>query len=178
MAKLGDLAAFCKVDFKIVRGLAYYTGIVWEIHDSKGELRAVAGGGRYDNLLKEVSGVDLPALGFGMGDVVLGELLKDRGLLPKTASGLDCYAVIADETLRVEALKLIHKLRDGGIAVDYALAPTKVSKQFQVAVAAGARFALTIGPDEWSAGEVKLKDLSAGTEERVKISDLKSKLSG
>src|SRR5882724_1519249 len=82
LGKLGDLAVFCKVDFKIVRGLAYYTGIVWEIHDCKGELRAVAGGGRYDNLLKQVSGVDLAALGFGMGDVVLGELLKERGLLP------------------------------------------------------------------------------------------------
>ncbi len=71
MSKLGDLAAYCKVDFKIVRGLAYYTGIVWEIHDRKGELRAIAGGGRYDKLLLQVSGVDLPALGFGMGDVVL-----------------------------------------------------------------------------------------------------------
>src|SRR5204862_7288842 len=121
LAMLGDLAAFCEVDFKIVRGLAYYTGIVWEIHDRKGELRAVAGGGRYDNLLKLVSGVDLPALGFGMGDVVLGELLKDRGLLPKIDHGLDAYVVIADEALRPEALKLIHQLRDAGIAVDYSL---------------------------------------------------------
>ena len=177
LGRLGALAAFCKVDFRIVRGLAYYTGIVWEIHDSKGELRAIAGGGRYDNLLKQVSGVDLPALGFGMGDVVLCELLKDRGLLPKSAGELDCYVVIADEVLRTEAVKLIHGLRDAGIAVDYALAPTRVGKQFEVAVAAGARFALTIGPDEWSTGEVKLKNLSAGTEELVKISELNSKLS-
>jgi histidyl-tRNA synthetase len=176
LGKLGDLAAFCKVDFKIVRGLAYYTGIVWEIHDCKGELRAVAGGGRYDNLLKQVSGVDLPALGFGMGDVVLGELLKDRGLLPKSGGELDCYVVIAEEALRGEVLKLIHQLRDGGIAVDYALAPTKVGKQFQVAVAAGARFALTIGSDEWSTGEVKLKDLSAGTEERIPVADVAARL--
>ncbi len=176
IAKLGDLAAFCKVDFKIVRGLAYYTGIVWEIHDCKGELRAVAGGGRYDNLLKQVSGVDLPALGFGMGDVVLGELLKDRGLLPTSLGELDCYVVIADETVRGEALKLIHQLRDGGIAVDYALAPTKVGKQFQVAVAAGARFALTIGPDEWTTGEVKLKDLSAGIEERIAVANVAARL--
>ena len=176
LGKLGDLAAFCRVDFKIVRGLAYYTGIVWEIHDCKGELRAVAGGGRYDNLLEQVSGVSLPALGFGMGDVVLGELLKDRGLLPTSYGELDCYVVIADEALRAEALKLIHQLRDVGIAVDYALAPTKVGKQFQVAVAAGARFALTIGPDEWSTGEVKLKDLSAGTEERMPTASLAAKL--
>ena len=146
LAKLGDLAAYCQVDFKIVRGLAYYTGIVWEIHDRKGELRAIAGGGRYDNLLKQVSGVDLPALGFGMGDVVLGELLKDRGLLPKADWGLDCYVVIADEALRAEALQLIHQLRDAGIAVDYALTETKVGKQFQSASAAGARYALVDRP--------------------------------
>ncbi len=176
MTKLGDLAPFCKIDFKIVRGLAYYTGIVWEIHDSKGELRAIAGGGRYDNLLKQVSGVDLPALGFGMGDVVLGELLKDRSLLPKSFGELDCYVVIADEVLRPEALKLIHQLRDAGIAVDYALAPTRVGKQFEVAVAAGARFALTIGSDEWSTGEVKLKNLSVGTEERLATTDVIAKL--
>jgi histidyl-tRNA synthetase len=176
LQKLGDLAVFCKVDFKIVRGLAYYTGIVWEIHDCKGELRAIAGGGRYDNLLKQVSGVDLPALGFGMGDVVLGELLKDRGLLPKPGGELDCYVVIADEALRPEVLKLIHGLRDSGIAVDYALAPTKVGKQFQVAVAAGARFAVTIGSDEWSTGEVKLKNLSAGAEERVSAASLATRL--
>jgi histidyl-tRNA synthetase len=177
LSKLGELAAFCKVDFKIVRGLAYYTGIVWEIHDCKGELRAVAGGGRYDGLLKQVSGVDLPALGFGMGDVVLGELLKDRGLLPKADWGLDCYVVIADETLRNEALKLIRELRDAGIAVDYALTESKVGKQFQAASASGARHALVIGPDEWKSGEVKVKDLASGTEEQVKISNLRSKLS-
>jgi len=172
LAALGDIAKFCEVDFKIVRGLAYYTGIVWEIHDRKGELRAIAGGGRYDNLLKLVSGVDLPALGFGMGDVVLGELLKDRGLLPKLDWQLDCYAVIADESLRSEALKLIHELRDGGIAVDYAFTSAKVGKQFQAASASGARFALVIGPDEWKSGEVKLKDLATGNEERVKAMDV------
>lgn len=169
LGKLGGLTSFCSVDFKIVRGLAYYTGIVWEIHDRKGELRAIAGGGRYDNLLKLVSGVDLPALGFGMGDVVLGELLKERGLLPKMNWELDCYVVIADEALRSEALKLIHQLRDAGIAVDYSLTPAKVGKQFQAASASGARFALTIGPDEWKNGEVRLKNLATGTEERVKV---------
>src|SRR5260221_6167175 len=112
--KLGVLAAFCQLDLKIVRGLAYYTGIVWEIHDRKGELRAVAGGGRYDNLLKQISGGDLPALGFGMGDVVLGELLKDRGLIPQIDWELACYVVITDEAFRSEALKLIHEVRDAG----------------------------------------------------------------
>jgi histidyl-tRNA synthetase len=169
---LGDLAAHCKIDFKIVRGLAYYTGIVWEIHDRKGELRAIAGGGRYDNLLKLVGGVDLPALGFGMGDVVLTELLKDRGLLPKLDWGLDCYVVIADESLRSEALKLIHDLRDAGVAVDYSLTPAKVAKQFQTASALGAPFALVIGPEEWRSGEVKVKNLATGEEKRLKTEEM------
>ncbi len=176
-AKLGDLAAFCEVDFKIVRGLAYYTGIVWEIHDRKGELRAIAGGGRYDNLLKLVGGVDLPALGFGMGDVVLGELLKDRGLLPKLDWGLDASVVIADESLRSAALKLIHDLRDAGVSVDYSLTPAKVGKQFQNASASGAKFAVVVGPEEWAAGEVTLKNLATGEQTRVKRDEVAKRIS-
>ena len=127
--------------------------------------------------MKLVSGVDLPALGFGMGDVVLGELLKERGLLPKPEAIVDCYLVIADEALRLAALKLAHELRDAGCAVEYALMPAKVGKQFQAAGSSGARFAVVIGPEEWTAGEVQLKDLASGTEERVKVSALTSKLS-
>jgi histidyl-tRNA synthetase len=175
--KLGDLAAFCQVDFKIVRGLAYYTGIVWEIHDRKGELRAIAGGGRYDNLLKLVAGVDLPALGFGMGDVVLGELLKDRGLLPKLDWGLDACVVIADESLRPVALKLVHDLRDAGVSVDYSLAPAKVGKQFQNAAALGARFAVVVGPEEWAAVEVTVKNLTTGEQTRVKCDEVAKRIS-
>ena len=174
--KLGDLAGYCQVDFKIVRGLAYYTGIVWEIHDRKGELRAIAGGGRYDNLLKLISGVDLPSLGFGMGDVVLGELLKERGLLPKPEAGVDCYLIIADEVLRPAALKLAHDLRDAGHAVEYALTPAKVGKQFQAASGLGARYAVVIGPEEWNTGQVKLKNLANGVEAPVAIAELKGKL--
>jgi histidyl-tRNA synthetase len=170
--KLGSLANFCVVDFKIVRGLAYYSGIVWEIHDREGELRAIAGGGRYDNLLKQIAGVDLPALGFGMGDVVLLELLTARGLLPKPVSELDGFVVIADETLRSEALKLIHQLRDAGFAIDYALTPAKVGKQFQTASDVGARFAIVVGPEEWNSGEVNLKDLATKKEQRVKIGEI------
>ena len=176
---LGPLRDYCQVDLKIVRGLAYYTGIVWEIHDCKGELRAIAGGGRYDNLLKLVSGVDLPALGFGMGDVVLTELLKDRNLLPKLDEELDGYVVIvdpADVKLRGEALQLIHQLRDVGVAVDYSFTPAKVGKQFQAASAAGARFAIVVGPEEWKMGEVKVKNLMTEAEERVRTADLTTKL--
>ena len=96
------LRDFVKVDYHVIRGLAYYTGVVFEAFDRKGEFRAIAGGGRYDNLVKLISGgkVDLPALGFGMGDVVLLELLKARGLLPKFDAALDVFFLIEDETLR------------------------------------------------------------------------------
>jgi histidyl-tRNA synthetase len=87
LAAMG-LDRFVRFDLSVVRGLAYYTGIVFELFDARGELRAIAGGGRYDHLLKQVSDVDLPALGFGMGDVVLRELLAERGLLPETSRRL------------------------------------------------------------------------------------------
>jgi histidyl-tRNA synthetase len=177
LARLGSLAKFCEVDFKIVRGLAYYTGTVWEIHDRRGELRAIAGGGRYDNLVKLVSGVDLPALGFGMGDVVLTELLKDRGLLPDCRPRLDGFVVIADESLRSAAWNLIHGLRAAGFSLDYALAPEKVSKQFQRAAALGARFALVVGSEEWPSGEVTLKNMATGATERVPVAEVAKKLS-
>lgn len=177
LRRLGKLAAFCRVDYRIVRGLAYYTGIVWEIHDARGELRAIAGGGRYDNLVALVGGVDLPALGFGMGDVVLTELLKDRGLLPAYRPRLDAYVVVADESLRAVAWELIRGLREAGYAVDYALAPTKVAKQFQQAAALGARFAVVVGATEWQHGEVTLKNMETGREERVAAPAVAGKIS-
>jgi histidyl-tRNA synthetase len=169
---LGD---FLKFDPKIVRGLAYYTGIVFEAFDKKGELRAIAGGGRYDNLLQLISGVDMPALGFGMGDVVLCELLKERKLLPKLENRLDAYVVIAKEELRPQALKLVRDLRDAGLACDYPLVPAKVGKQFEAASFAAAKFAVVIG-DEWAQGQVTVKTLATREEAKVSIAELKDKL--
>ena len=99
---LGD---FVKIDYLVIRGLAYYSGPVFEAFDRKSEFRAIAGGGRYDNLIKLLSGgkVDLPALGFGMGDVVLLELLKARGLLPQFEPFVDAFCVIEDESLRADS---------------------------------------------------------------------------
>ena len=127
------LAEFVKVDYQVIRGLAYYTGVVFEAFDRKGEFRAIAGGGRYNNLVKLISGgkVDLPALGFGMGDVVLLELLKARGLLPKFDAPTDVYVLIEDEALRQNSLKLVHDLRGAGYAVEYSLTPAKPEKQFK-----------------------------------------------
>ncbi len=135
---LDNLAArglrnFVKVDYHVIRGLAYYTGVVFEAFDAKGEFRAIAGGGRYDNLVKLVSGgkVDLSALGFGMGDVVLLELLKARGLLPNFDAVTDVFVLIEDEKLRVQSLKLVQDLRAGGFAVDYPMTSARPDKQFK-----------------------------------------------
>jgi len=135
---LDNLAArglqdFVRVDYHVIRGLAYYTGVVFEAFDLRGEFRAIAGGGRYDNLVKLISGgkVDLPALGFGMGDVVLLELLKACGLLPKFDAATDVFVLIEDEALRAQSLKLVHDLRAGGFAVEYPLTPAKPDKQFK-----------------------------------------------
>ncbi len=127
------LKDFIKIDYQVIRGLAYYTGVVFEAFDRKGEFRAIAGGGRYNNLVKLISGgkVDLPALGFGMGDVVLLELLKARGLLPKFDSQMDVFVVIEDEALRAISLKLIYDLRAAGFAVEYSLTPAKADKQLK-----------------------------------------------
>jgi histidyl-tRNA synthetase len=127
------LRDFVKVDYHVIRGLAYYTGVVFEAFDVQGEFRAIAGGGRYNNLVKLLSGgkVDLPALGFGMGDVVLLELLKARGLLPKFDATTDIFVLIEDEGLRAQSLKLIHDLRARGFAVEYPLTPAKPDKQFK-----------------------------------------------
>jgi histidyl-tRNA synthetase len=153
---LDNLAArglrdFVKVDYHVIRGLAYYTGVVFEAFDRKGEFRAIAGGGRYDNLIKLISGgkVNLPALGFGMGDVVLLELLKARGLLPKFDAGTDVFVMIENESLRAPSLKLVHDLRFAGFAVEYPLTPAKPDKQFKRAQELNATFTAKLDNDSY-----------------------------
>ncbi|HEY8105806.1 MAG TPA: ATP phosphoribosyltransferase regulatory subunit, partial [Gemmatimonadales bacterium] len=153
------LAEFVDVDLTIVRGLAYYTGTVFEVFDAGRTLRAICGGGRYDTLLSALGGVDLPALGFGMGDVVLAELLTERGLAATATAGLDVFvaAVTADDLPRV--LSLAHELRDAGLRVEYALGAAKLGKQLELAAARRARHAIVVGQDEWARGQVMLRDL-------------------
>ena len=189
---LGPLAAdlearglreFVEFDPKIVRGLAYYTGVVFEIFDRPRKFRALAGGGRYDNLIATLSdnAVDLPALGFAVGDVVLLELLR---ALPHTAAKLaaatraagspELYVVIADETFRPQALGLIRELRDAGRRVDFSLTAAKVGKQFQTAETLGATHAVVLGA-EWP--QVKLKTLATRAEETLSHIELPARLS-
>jgi histidyl-tRNA synthetase len=166
------LGAFVQVDLSIVRGLAYYTGIVFELFDAGRSLRAICGGGRYDGLLKELGGIDLPALGFGMGDVVLGELLKERAVAPGAAARPDAFlvAVSADDVPPV--LALAHQLRDRGVAVEYALRAAPLRKQLELAVARHAPRAVIVGPEERAAQTAVVRDLAAGTETRVPFATL------
>jgi histidyl-tRNA synthetase len=149
---------YLDLDLGIVRGLAYYTGTVFELFDAEGELRAICGGGRYDNLLQSLGGVDLPALGFGMGDVVLGELLRERGLAPAQPTVDVFLAAISQDDL-TEVLGLARELRDAGLRVEYALGPQAVGKQLKLADTRGARVAIVVGPDDRARGEVMVKDL-------------------
>ncbi len=166
---LGD---FVRFDPAIVRGLAYYTGTVFEIFDRAGELRAICGGGRYDDLLASVGNVSLPAVGFGMGDVVLGELLADRGLLADVQPALDWYVVAVTEEDRADAVRVARALRARGQSALYALRPVPVGKQFKEADARGARAVVVIGPDERARGEAVVRDMTAGEERRVPLAEL------
>jgi histidyl-tRNA synthetase len=163
------LSAFVKIDYHVIRGLAYYTGVVFEAFDRKGEFRAIAGGGRYDNLVKLISGgkVHLPALGFGMGDVVLLELLKARGLLPKFDANVDVFVLIEDETLRAQSLKLVQDLRTAGFAVEYSLTPAKSDKQFKRAQELKTAFTAKLDSDSY----VRIRNLKTREEVVAGVND-------
>lgn len=178
-AILDNLAArgmsdFVKVDYHVIRGLAYYTGVVFEAFDRKGEFRAIAGGGRYDNLIKLLSNgkVNLPALGFGMGDVVLLELLKERGLLPKFDTNLDVFVLVEDEALRSQSLKLVQDLRTAGFAVEYAITPAKADKQFKRAQELNAAFTVRLENDAYA----RIRNSKTRTELVAGAGDVKNHL--
>ncbi len=172
------LGAFVEIDYAIVRGLAYYTGVVFEVFDRTKNERALAGGGRYDKLLSLMSDgkVDLPALGFGLGDVVLANLIDDtpaaaaqRDAWLKREHACDIYVVIAKEDRRPDALALVQRLREAGQRVDFPLTAAKVGKQFQTAEQLGATRAVLVG-DEWP--QVKVKTLATREEKLVSPDDL------
>src|SRR5690242_5749160 len=162
------LDQFVEIDLRIVRGLAYYTGIVFELFDAKQSLRAICGGGRYDNLIREIAGIDLPCVGFGMGDVVLGELLKEKGKA-EAPSQLDAFLIAVSGEDVAFVLKLARELRDRGIAVEYALRPAPIRKQLELAVAHGAARAVIVGPDERKAKVAVVRDLKTGRQRKVPL---------
>ncbi len=170
------LLPFCDWDLGIVRGLAYYTGTVWEIHDIAGDERAIAGGGRYDQLVSLFGGPDMPACGFGMGDVVLGLLLQDKGLLGEDMVSLprpDVFLVSSgSDAAEARLTPLATQLRDGGLHVRHTHKATRnVGKQLREASAHRARNVVILG-DELSSGEVVLKSLDSGDQRTVPLGDL------
>lgn len=154
---------YLQLDLSIVRGLAYYTGIVFELFDARGEFRAICGGGRYDNLLQALGGVDMPALGFGMGDVVLGELLKARGKMPLGSADVDVWVAPVAAEFRRSAVEVATALRRVGARVETPLRDQSLGKQMKAANAAGARSIVFVGEGLRDRGEVEWKDLR-GTE--------------
>jgi histidyl-tRNA synthetase len=159
-------------DFRIVRGLAYYTGPVWEIFDRGRELRSLAGGGRYDKLVGQLGGPELSALGFGMGDAVLGELLAERKLVPKKVPRVEVAVVAVTPELAGEARKIVAKLRARGVAAETPYGAPKLAKALKAADAAGAARVVIVGPDEWKDGKVVVRDLVSGGEEAVRVSEI------
>ena len=161
------LGGYIEVDLAVVRGLAYYTGFVFEAFDRKGELRALAGGGRYDNLVGKLGYGELPALGFAIGDMTVALLLEQRGLMPTLVQAPDVYAVIGGEKERLAAFADIHALRAAGFRVDYPMKELAFGKQFKAAAESGAKLALIYGGDELAKGVVKIRDLTSRTEQEI-----------
>lgn len=156
---------FIQIDLGIVRGLAYYTGFVFEAFEASGAGRALAGGGRYDALVKKLGGPDMPAVGFAMGDVTLADLLNDKGLTTNYVQSPDFIVIIGGTEARSTAMGDAAIIRRMGYTVDYPLKDQSFGKQFKEANQKGARFALIYGSDEIEQGIFKVRDFSSGTEQ-------------
>ena len=180
--QLSQLFSLCKAygiddwvlfDASVVRGLAYYTGVVFEAFDRKGVLRAIAGGGRYDKLLETFGGDPTPAAGFGFGDAVIVELLKERDVLPSfEGSGFDTVVFAMSEDLYGVAVEVASKLRSEGQSVDLILEKKKTKWVFKHASRNEAKYCVIVAGNEYENGEVSVKDLAEGQQRSVKIDEL------
>jgi len=168
------LRDWIQFDLTIVRGLAYYTGLVFEVFDRERKSRAICGGGRYDRLLELVGGDALPAVGFGMGDVVLTDLLRELDRLPQYARIVDAFVVAQSRGQRGLGLQVAAALRSTGHSVSYTLGDETVRKQFKTAATAGARTTIMLGPDEVARGVARVRDMESGQERDVALDLLRS----
>ena len=183
LARLMDLlgqmgvARFCDFCPSIVRGLAYYTGVVFEVHECAQELRAICGGGRYDNLLADFGGPSIPATGMGMGDCVLGILLEEKGLLQRQLPlhKLDFFIACVDEIYRNDAVKLTMKLRSAGRIANFSYKATKLGKQLKQASGQNAEKCIIIG-EEFKDNKLAVKDMATGEQELVDMNEFLSRL--
>ncbi|MBU0638251.1 MAG: histidine--tRNA ligase [Planctomycetes bacterium] len=158
---------YCRFDLKVVRGLAYYTGPVYEVSARDLALRALLGGGRYDSLTKLLSGPAVPATGFGMGDAPVLELLRQLDRLPEPRESLDVFVVDADAGLFSQVLEVVGRLRRKGLHVDFSYRRISVGKQFKQAAARRARYAIVVGSELAESGQLAVKDLVAGEQRAV-----------
>ena len=165
-------SAFCRFDVGIVRGLAYYTGPVFEVFDRGAELRALCGGGRYDNLMEQVGGAPMSAVGFGLGDVVLAELLQQKGRVPSDSAALAYYVIPIGEECVAPALGIVQRLRDRGLRVDFGAKRGALGKQLKRASALGAAKVLILGADEWRENTITVRDMNAGEQQTVPVDTL------
>ena len=167
------IAEFVTYDPQIIRGLDYYTGIVFEAWDMGGDGRAVLGGGHYDNLVADVGGEPLPGVGFAMGDVMMGILMEKYSLLPKNVQLADTVLVtVFDDSLTGKSVETANLLRTAGIkAICYPEA-VKFPRQFKYADRMGIRVVVVIGPDEAAVEKVTIKDLGKGEQKTIALTDL------
>ena len=166
------ISDWVEFDASVVRGLAYYTGPVFEAHDRAGELRAICGGGRYDKLIGTLGGNDLPATGFGFGDMVVMELLAEKGLVPDLTNGVSDVVFGMGAELRGAAMQVASALRANGRSVDLVLEDKRMKWVFKHAERCGASRLVMVMPEEWAAGKVRIKDLGTGEESTVAVEDL------
>ena len=166
------MSEWVQFDASIVRGLAYYTGSVFEAHDREGKFRAICGGGRYDNLLSTLGGKDLPATGFGFGDMVIMEVVKEKGLVPELISGVDDIVIPLSPDLRDIAVRVAASLRLSDRTVDLVLEDKKIKWAFKHAERTGAKRLVLLAPDEWSRKMIKVKDVETGEETELSLNDL------
>ena len=158
---------YVSIDLSIVRGLAYYTGFVYEAFESSGEGRALAGGGRYDHLVKKLSGnTDMPAAGFAIGDMTLSDCLDSKGLLPNYIVAPDIFVICGSEDKKI-GLTIISQCRKAGFSVNHSLKNAAFGKQFKEAGKSGAGYALILGEEEREKNEIKIKDFRSGNEKSV-----------
>ena len=167
-----EVEDYCRFDIGIVRGLAYYTGPVFEIYDRSAPLRALCGGGRYDNLLASLGGPQVAATGLGMGDVVLELALAERDLLGSENNGLDTYVIAMDETLIDQALQVVSRLRRQGWVTGLSYKQTSLSKQLKQASLQQAGVVVILGAETTDRGEVTIRDMTEGKQASVGLATL------
>ena len=174
MTSLGNMGfeGWCRFNPAVVRGLAYYTGVVFELRDVKASLRAICGGGRYDDLLAAVGGESMPAVGFGFGDVVMLDLLQEQQQLPSLTPELYCMVIPFSVAEHGVCLSISQQLRQSGFSVYAELSGRKLPKALQLAAALGAKYAVLLMPDELAQGKLIVKQLSQRTEKKVEIASL------